>query len=1138
MKKHVRLIITPPSDHSTCLARFLCAASSAICLAVPHDAAASDKTWKPGVEAGFFADDANWIGDVAPVAGDTAWISNGTHRVTLPSDTSTFEGLLKVVAPSPFDETSPEVALDASDSVFSIGSSSLDAKIREIVRGWEYSSGKWRPTGWIMEGFRLGAGTNYEIREPHLTLDGVMFTVGKADDGALIDVSGGTMNFKKRLFLRGYAGGGTTNWTTLARTGGHGDASNDTRTGIELQAYSRLRLGPGNYAFRIATNPKTVTTGDDAYSVVGPAEIEFLDGATNSIGVTQSGYEPALGEKADGLGTMTMRGRSYFKNLQESSASGANFTVAKGTGSMASLAMLDSSQMILQGNYAGNGGHLFIASGANSRGEVLLRDSARIEARFSMKLGGSGATALLDAADSSQVRIESVGGLVVGMAGTADACVAISGNATIDTPKIVTQADVADSGFTRSELRLLGGSVVTKSIEGSNTLSVVCGGGVLRAKAASTAAAPFLHGVASFAGADGAAPIIVIDTQNYDTYVNQDFGADATVVKRGSGILHVLADSSHARTLVEAGSVVLENGATQFGFALSPRDMTWAGDSGAGWGIAGNWMVCGAAAEIEPTLIDAATVSGAAAIAMPGMAHAKSLSLAGDGTVALSGDGGLALAQALVLAPTTSPKVVENAGDIVISTPSVTASGNTLAKQGSGLLSISFTTTGDKVLPLNVREGTMRLKGPASSTASISVGTASLASAPVRAVLALDNFSTSGDMSIGGGSAAVAELILTNGASADAPGGKTIYLGANGATSQKSHVTVCSGARVRSDGAAGWTGRIYLGNGLDMRVEGLLEAASGTSSDYGWLRPVVFAQNSTVTVADGGRVAFNAGFAYNNSSATITEASKFTMVFDGGVFAPAVQAGVGSRYCVMRAPELQGFVAAQGGMVVDMANCPRYVIACPVRGSGALLKTGSGTLVMGTGRNFNYAGSGVYTDNDVTNSAKFVESGVATVQNAGGVVVRDGAVEVERDATDTNSCFTVDAGATLDLVGNSVAVGIVKGAGTVANGGFSAVTFAAATSADTVPTVSDIAFSGKVFVDFGCDAEHPAEHGTTYFIARLCEGVTGLRVGDERFVPARNTGDENYGKAKLAVRADGVVTAQPVPDAPTVVYVR
>ena len=1120
--------------------RTFCIVHSALCIVGALSAHAADKWWNTEVSSGLFTDGANWRGGIAPAAGDTAWVSNSEATVTFPAGATTHGGLLYLMAPSPDDEQGT-IVLDTTGATVNIGSSTLNAIHREIVKGWSIANGRWSPNAALLESFRITSGANYQLVDKHLTLDGAVMRVANGPNGTTVSIEGGTTTFHRRLLLRGSAGNGVTNWTTLVLSGGSVASSDSHKIGgIDLTAYSKLRLGAGSYNFRIAANAggSPWKAEDAPYFPVGPSEVEFLDGATNNVATLWAGLGSALGERDNGQGAMTMHGHSLYKAVQASSSSGADFIVAKGENSEGTLTMLDSASMILQGSYGGYGGHLYIAKGANSNGKVSIRDNATIETRYNVTLGASGATALLDASGSSSVNVESGNGVIVGGAGTANAIVSIAGKASVTAGKIWTQAKATDEGFVRAEVRLLGGTLTTSCIEGSNTLSIVCGGGTLKAKAASTVAAPFIHGVASFTDVDGSAPMIVIDTQGYNTYVSQDFGAGATILKRGSGTLHVLADSSHARTLVEAGSVVLENGATQFGTTLSPRSLDWAGAVGGAWVTAANWTVGGTPATCEPTAIDAATVTGAATIVMPASAAAKSLTLADEGVVSLTGDGQVLLGQRLVIAPDTSPKIVENAGSVVISTPAVSASGVTIQKEGAGELALAFTATGDKVLGVDVRKGAVRLAGPASTSGAISVGNASNAATTPVVELVLDNFTSNGGLNLGGGNADVARLILTNGASVVLPGGKNARLGPNAPTQTRSVVMVCQGSTIRSGGDAQWTGRIFLGPGLDMRVEGALRAENGEISDYGWIRPAVSAASSTMTFANGGYISFNAGLCYNNSSVSVTDANKFTMVFDGGSLIPTVPAGVGSRYCVMRAPKYQGFVVASGGMNVDMANCPRYVICCPIRGNGALVKTGSGTLVMGAGRDFNYSGSGVYTDNDVTNTTKFVASGIVTVQNAGGVFVNEGIVEIEADATDANSRFTIAAGASLDLAGNTVAVGSVGGGGMVANGGLTAITFRAVTSPEAAPTFQNIAFSAKPLVDFDCDIQHPADSGFTYCVGRLGTGTAGLSIGESRIVHAVNSGDPERRFARIEVRQDGIMTARLTAGCGTTLVVR
>ena len=273
-----------------------------------------------------------------------------------------------------------------------------------------------------------------------------------------------------------------------------------------------------------------------------------------------------------------------------------------------------------------------------------------------------------------------------------------------------------------------------------------------------------------------------------------------------------------------------------------------------------------------------------------------------------------------------------------------------------------------------------------------------------------------------------------------------------------------------------------------------------------------------------------------------SDANKFTVAFDDGNFVPLLAAASDervsyyeSRYAVFRSPEYQGFEALADGMNVDMSYCPRYVIAAPVRGVGALVKTGEGTLVMGKGRKFTSASTALYiTEANIATLTE--ESGVVTVQNAGGVVVAEGAVEIEAGATDANSAFTVHSGAALDLGGNAVSVGKIGGTGTVTDGSLRTVTFGAVGDDDETPVFENVTFSGRVTVDFGCDAEHPAVKGRQYKVAKLGVGASGLATGAS--ARAMNTGDEVLARAVLTVDAEGNVTAAPETKSGILIIVR
>ena len=138
-------------------------------------------------------------------------------------------------------------------------------------------------------------------------------------------------------------------------------------------------------------------------------------------------------------------------------------------------------------------------------------------------------------------------------------------------------------------------------------------------------------------------------------------------------------------------------------------------------------------------------------------------------------------------------------------------------------------------------------------------------------------------------------------------------------------------------------------------------------------------------------------------------------------------------------------------------------------------------------------------------------------------IVAEGTVEVEAGATDMNSSFTVDAGCTVDLAGNTVVLGALKGEGEVSGGTISQICFKPLAEGESAATLKDVSV-GKVYVDFG----GAAAGKTAYRIAKVGTGVTGTMAGKTFRAKAVNTGDATLKAADCTVDDAGNVFATPV----------
>lgn len=304
-----------------------------------------------------------------------------------------------------------------------------------------------------------------------------------------------------------------------------------------------------------------------------------------------------------------------------------------------------------------------------------------------------------------------------------------------------------------------------------------------------------------------------------------------------------------------------------------------------------------------------------------------------------------------------------------------------------------------------------------------------------------------------------------------------------------------------------------MGRGGDSRWRGSVEAHERASG--------------SIRFVNGSYVKFACGFCMNNSAVTATAKKNLTVSFDNGSFIPALPDFSAARAdylecrtAIFRNPQYQGFEARAGGMNVPMDECGRYTIAAPVRGVGTLVKTGVGTLVLGRCRTM-AVGDSIRKDTSVTESScPYVD--VVTVQNAGGVHVAEGKVELEAGATDTNSTFTVDAGCTLDLAGHAVTLGAVKGGGEVSGGTIDAIRLRALADGEAAVTFNDVDVK-KVFVDFAGAA--PDDTVRLVKAGRFVAGV--LKPGSSFMARAVNCSNPAFGKAACTVDADGNVTAKP-----------
>lgn len=271
-----------------------------------------------------------------------------------------------------------------------------------------------------------------------------------------------------------------------------------------------------------------------------------------------------------------------------------------------------------------------------------------------------------------------------------------------------------------------------------------------------------------------------------------------------------------------------------------------------------------------------------------------------------------------------------------------------------------------------------------------------------------------------------------------------LNVGCTANDNSRAELRIGAGSRVRQYRDGGSSCGIIFNRNVDALVTdgATLEARSHGNGGY---KGVSIANNAfgTVRVEQGARL-FTDLFTDENTAAT--EGRHLDFVFDGGTLAFTQTAE--SKPTVFRKPECQGFVATGAGMEIAVGTGMTHTNGVPVRGDGAVVKTGAGTLALDpSGR-----------------------SDLQPFQQAGALAVREG---------------------TLDLSGRSVAFGALGGGeGTIMNGRVDAFTRQAATAEEIEDVAStprfgaDVDFNERLLIGFAVPPEL-ADRGACVAVARL-----------------------------------------------------
>lgn len=1205
-------------------------------------------TWNPEVSEGDFTVGASWTGGVAPAEGDTAEITSST-TVSFPTEATTFGGVLYAYGAAPDVDETREIVFDTRGTSFYYTNTLGEVSAHPFLRGWSYSGGKWTANAnRIFLGMRRGdSGSAVSRLGVFKMTDALVRAVFSPTETKLVQESG-TFNWnygEQRLILLGSTQNNIALKSVFELKGGTLNAYL-----INLRANSRFVQTGGSFSGSLQMFPNNRNTGD---GFGGGTATFLMQGGTS----TSSTGKILVGQYGGSHATFEMSGTASISR----SATGTlfsdeypNLEIAAGTASNSGLGntldglvrLKDSASISITGK-SGFYGYLTMANVQNATATLIITNQASATFGNGSATIGSGkdAVASIVLADEGKLTFSSSINAAMTLGGAESKSVDVTvADKAILSARVITPADAAVSGIT---LTLDGGTVKSR-IDGNGALDLVVNGGVIMARAATTEDQPLIMNLKSLTVADGAA--VIIDTQTYDTYVDQDFGAGVTVVKRGSGTLYV-KDSNHAKTVVEEGKIACIGEKRHFGGdwevkagqgvanadVLGEQDLvtvdseasaqrlastvygnvaralgtgyatgvaetadgtwkvtlteternsaalTWSGAAGAPWDAPTSWTP-----NASPDHNDDLTVSSAAEIALPSFAFAKSLALTTGDALTLSGNSLLKVTDTLSVTGSGAAKdwTVPEGSSVTVRPYTYSSADAKFTKAGKGALALDYTgrsgvtrlTTG----AVNVKGGVLHLKGngggynevngrvsrgayvyencsvgtdapqsgPATlvldglvlgrtdgtSDAVVRTGTDSTVISGDRSIVVINQGGLAGDISIGHHCMAsgACKLAMTN-STMLVGAGKTVYLGNAYTDWQESCTKVVgrfgAGTVVRDCGGGNANGRFMFGAGNDIEFAdgAYLLMANTPWGDERWRGAVEAYERASGSIrfVNGSYVKFACGFCMNNSAVTATAKKNLTVSFDNGSFIPTLAAYsperaayLECRTAIFRNPQYQGFEARAGGMNVPMDKCSRYTIAAPVRGVGALVKTGAGTLVLGRCRTM-AVGSSILKDASVTEAnCPYVD--VVTVQNAGGVHVAEGTVELEAGATDTNSTFTVDAGCTLDLAGHVVTLGAVRGAGEVSGGTIDAIRLRALADGEAAATLKNVDVR-KVFVDFA-----GAAADDTVRLAKLGSGVTGvLQPGGTFVARAVNCADSALRRATCVVDADGNVTATP-----------
>ena len=242
-----------------------------------------------------------------------------------------------------------------------------------------------------------------------------------------------------------------------------------------------------------------------------------------------------------------------------------------------------------------------------------------------------------------------------------------------------------------------------------------------------------------------------------------------------------------------------------------------------------------------------------------------------------------------------------------------------------------------------------------------------------------------------------------------------------------------------------------------------------------------------------GQLKFRDGATWKTTRGVNMNNSTLDVVFDGGRYEIAAHTVETNLTSSWNAVADTGFTTTGAGMEIAICEGSTHSFNFPIKGAGGVVKTGLGTFELVAAR----------------------AEGEKLLQYTGGTVVSNGTFVIDGSlVADGAKSFEVVEGAILDLNETTLEGATIAGAGVVTNGTLSAATIAY--DEDALPTFSDVAFSGTLFVDFGKSADDPLDMAAAK-AGIVVAHYTGEAPANLR-VKSVNTGIE---RARTAVVCEG-----------------